>query len=44
MASASASLSDVCDSVYTIKGDKEGKVGALVDISGDTDGCNNADL
>jgi hypothetical protein len=42
MASASASLSDVCDSVYTIHGDKEGKVGALVDISGDSTGCNHA--
>jgi type IV pilus assembly protein PilA len=41
-ASASASLSDECDSIYKVSGDKSGKVGALVDLSGDSASCNIA--
>lgn len=39
-ASASASLSDECDSIFKLNGDKEGKIGALIDISGDSASCN----
>ena len=39
-ASASASLSDKCDSIFKITGDKSGKVGALIELSGDVSSCN----
>jgi type IV pilus assembly protein PilA len=41
-ASASASLSEACDSIFKVAGDQSGKVGALIDLSGDTSSCNTA--